>query len=201
MDYLTKNKMLFWCVIVLVVLNAVTLGSFWWGRPRPEGPRGRGAHGEGQRILKDKLQLSEEQADQFEQIRQEHFARTKPMQEEMQRVRLELLDQVFASEREDGKTEELLAQLGGKQVEFERQLLRHFQELAEACTADQVAALKEMLTNLVGPSGPQRPGHGPGRGTGTGPGPGPGHGPGQGPGAHGPARGRRPGHGPPPPGR
>jgi len=168
MDYFTKNKMLFWCVIILVIVNAVTLTAFWFGRPGlRRGPIGRGA--DGQSLMNERLGLSKEQAEQFEQIRNEHFMRTRPLQDDAFKIRMHLLDELFAPEPDDAKMQELLTELGDKQTQFDKYLFQHFKEMKAACNDDQIGELKMMLRELIestSPSGskqggPRRPG-GPG---------------------------------------
>ncbi len=175
MDYFTKNRMLVWCVGVLVLLNVVTLGLFWLGRPPlgpPEGPGGRQA---GQRIMEEQLQLSDEQARQFEQIRAEHFQRTIPLADEIHEIRLALLDEVFAADPNETTIQDLTARIGQRQCQFERQLFHHFQELRNVCTEQQAPELRHLLAGLLERArsgGLERPPQGPERGPGRGPGPG-----------------------------
>lgn len=141
--------MLFWCVIILVLVNVVTLASFWMRRP-PVGPR-RGVEGRpgGQRIMEERLGLSDEQAQQFEQIRNEHFMRTRPLQDDMHKIRMDLLDELFSSETNEAKMQMLLTELGDKLVQFEKNLYQHFQELKEACNDQQLEELRIMLRELI----------------------------------------------------
>jgi len=149
MDFFTKNKMLFWCVIVLVVLNAVTLISFWMGKPAAPLAKHPGSGRDGQKIMKERLQLSDEQARQFKQIRNEHFMRTHPLQGDMHKIKLDLLDEIFSPESDEVKIQELFAELEDVQSQFERNLFKHFQELKGACNAQQTEELKDMLIALI----------------------------------------------------
>jgi Spy/CpxP family protein refolding chaperone len=201
MDFFTKNRMLFWCVGVLVLLNVVTLGLFWLGRPPLGPPGGPGGRPDSQRIMEEQLQLSDEQARQFELIRDEHFRRTVPLQDDMHQIRLDLLDEVFAAEPNDAAIRELTAQIGRRQGQFERELFVHFRELKAACDDRQMAELREMLADIIestrprdprreplGPDGNLGLGHPPGLDGDLGPGPPPG-----------PDGDSGPGHPPPPP--
>ena len=161
MDYFTKNKMLFWCVIILVILNVVTLTSFWIGKPTARLPEHPGGERRVQKIMEEQLRLSAEQAERFEQIRNEHFMRTRPLQGDMHKIRLDLLDEIFASESDDVKIQELLAELGNKQNEFEKRLFSHFHELKEACNEQQTKELKYMLLDLIERTRPRDPRHHP----------------------------------------
>ena len=133
-----KNKMLFWCVIILAVLNVITLTSFWMGKP-PRGPVPASKGGQdGGKIMAERLHLSAEQARQFEQIRNEHFMRTRPLQDDIHKIRLEILDEIFSSEPNQAK-------------------IAHFQELKNTCNEDQAKELKIMLRDLIESTRPRDP--------------------------------------------
>ena len=176
MDFFTKNKMLFWCVIILAVLNVITLTSFWMGKP-PRGPAPDSKGGQdGGKIMAERLHLSAEQARQFEQIRNEHFMRTRPLQDDIHKIRLEILDEIFSSEPNQAKIQNLLAEISSKQDLFEKYLFAHFQELKNTCNEDQAKELKIMLRDLIESTRPRDPERRP----------------------LGPERGMQPGHRPPP---
>lgn len=161
MDYFTKNKMLFWCIIILVILNVVTMASFWLKRP-PFGPGGRpGGERSGHRIMGDQLHLSAEQIQQFAEIRNKHFSQIRPLQEQSHQLRLDLLDEIFTVNPDQAKINELLTELGDKQSQFEMNLFNHFQELKTACNQQQTEALKTMLINLIESTRPRDPQRGP----------------------------------------
>ena len=149
MDYFTKNKMLFWCVIILVILNVVTLSSFWMGKSGPAMQKRPGGQRDGQKIMTEKLQLSDQQAQEFEQIRNEHFMRTRRLQDDMHKIRLDMLDETFELEPDDLQIEKLLSELGEMQNQFEKNLFQHFQELKDACNEQQREQLQLMLRNLI----------------------------------------------------
>ena len=172
MDFFTKNRLLFWCVGVLLLLNVVTLASFWLRRPPLGPPGGPGGRRGGQRIMEERLQLSDEQARQFKQIRDEHFLRTIPLGDEIHEIRLDLLDEVFAPDPNETTIQDMTAKIGRRQCQFERQLFHHFQELRNVCTDQQAPELRHLLTGLLESArsgGLERPPQGPERG------PGPGH--------------------------
>jgi Spy/CpxP family protein refolding chaperone len=153
MNYFTKNKMLFWCVVALAILNVATLTSFWMGRPD--------AGLDGQKIMQEKLAISDEQVQQFEQIRNEHFMRTRPLQDDAHKIRLDLLNETLASEPNQARIKNLFTELENKQSQFEKNLFSHFQELKEACNEQQTEELKKMLRDLIESTRPRGPRHRP----------------------------------------
>lgn len=164
--------MVFWCVVILALLNVVTLTLLWKGRPplgRMQGPEG---NPNGQKLMEERLQLSEDQARQFEQIRREHFARSRPLQDDMHILRMDILNEIFNAEPDQAKIQNLLSELSDKQSQFEKNLFTHFQELKSACQNEQqVKELKMMLRDLIErtrPRGPERQPMGPPGGMGPG---------------------------------
>jgi hypothetical protein len=157
MDYFTKNKLLFWCVIILIAVNAVTLTSFWLRKPPFPPPGGHDVRLDGQKIMEEQLQLSDEQSRLFEKIRNEHFRRTRPLQDDAHKIRLDILDEIFASEPDQTRIQNLLAELSDKQNQFEKYLFAHFQELKKACDEGQAKELKAMLIDLMGKNRPHDP--------------------------------------------
>ncbi len=158
MDYFTKNKMLFWCVIILVVLNVATLSSFWMKKTAAALPKHPDGQRDGQKIMVEKLQLSDQQAQEFEQIRNEHFMRTRRLQDDMHKIRLDLLEETFALEPDDLLIDELLSELDDMQNQFEKNLFQHFQELKDACNEQQREELQFMLRNLIESTRPGKSG-------------------------------------------
>ena len=171
MNYFTKNKMLFWCVAVLVILNVATLTSFWMKRP-PERIRNQPGRVDGQKLMAERLQLTDEQARQVERIRREHFQRSRPLQDEMHGIRLDLLDELFAADPDPAAMEQMLKDLENKQGQFEAGLYRHFEQLRDVCDPQQAQELRLMLIDLIertrprdpqqqlqGPAGAMGPGH------------------------------------------
>ena len=159
MDYFTKNKMLFWCVIILVLINIVTLTFFWVTKPPFGVLPGPERRPDGGKIMEEQLQLSAEQAQQFEQIRNKHFIRTMPLQDDIHKIRLDLLDEIFSSEPNQTKIQSLYTDLENKQRQFNELLFEHFQELKNTCNKEQVEELKIMLRDLIESTRPRDPRH------------------------------------------
>jgi len=173
MDFFRKERLLFWCVIVLMLLNVVLVASFWLRKP-PFPPPGPGGQHGGARIMEEQLQLSNEQVQEFEQIRQEHFTRADPLDERVHEIRMALLDEIFTNEPNEATIAALCAEIGQTQNQFDNALFNHFRDLKDVCQDQQVTGLKHMLATLLENRrlplpDPRQPHPGPGRG------PGPGH--------------------------
>jgi len=175
MDYFSKNKISLWIIVILVLLNLFTLSTIWYNQfhnpvrhPREDVRNRR----HGAKVLEQNLNLTAEQSKIFEDIRQRHFARMKPLHREIFSIRQELMDEVSKTEPDTARIRELTRLIGEKETERERSIIQHFRELRSVCTPEQREKFEILLRKLMGPapemSGPRqgrqdfRPGHQPG---------------------------------------
>ena len=150
--------MLFWSVIILALINIITLVTIWTRNPSPKPLPPDQNIQDGQRIMEQRLQLSDEQALEFEQIRNEHFMRTRPLQDDIHKIRMDLLNEIFSSQSNEQTKENLLSKLNNKQSQLDRYLFQHFQELMNACdNEEQINELKLMLRDLLESTRPRDP--------------------------------------------
>jgi hypothetical protein len=161
MDYFTKNKIAFWSVMVLIVLNVLMLSTVWFGRRRgrPPGGHRQEALG-GMKILEETLGLSPDQVEAFERIRKGHFERTRHVNDRRHKIRIDIVNELFVEKPDSEKIERMLSELKDVQGEFNNGLFRHFEELRDQCTDDQKQELKSMFIHLLeatrpGEQGPQ----------------------------------------------
>ncbi len=105
--------------------------------------------------MEELLQLSDEQAAQVQHIRDEHFIRTRPLQNQMHEIRLHLLDEIFAFDPDERSLKNYSPIHEAKQIEFVRNLYTHFHRLKAVCTPEQTKALKLMLRDLIERKRPQ----------------------------------------------
>lgn len=199
MDIFSKNKFLAWVIIILIVLNAATLGTLWFQRSRVPGPvheypgklpddrKGPG------NFLEKELGLSEEQAKQFDSLREQHRTEADKLLKEMQDSREELFTQIKSDSPDMSKVEELENKIGQKTTELEKATFEHFKQLRAICNDEQKKKFDEIIVDAMkqaGPKGgPGGPPNGPPDGRRNVP-PGDGNGP--------PPRNGPPGDGPPP---
>ena len=150
MDYFTKNKIVFWAVIVLIILNVFMLSTIWLGRPRRYLPGGPGpGRTDGMKIMEERLGLNREQAEVFEQIRKQHFERTRALNDRRHKIRIDIINELFSDKPDQAKIEKLLSELKDVQGEFDQRLFRHFAELRDQCNDEQKKILKSMFIDLL----------------------------------------------------
>ena len=164
MDYFSKNKISLWIIGILVLLNLFTLSTIWYNRYHvPDRERQqdvRHRHQEGLKILEQKLELTADQKKVFDDLRQRHFEKMKPLHHEIFSIRRELMDEAAKAEPDTARIRALTNRLGEKETERERNIIEHFMEMRSVCKPGQKEKLEVLLRELMGPppemSGPRR---------------------------------------------
>lgn len=163
MDVFKKNRNLVITIIVLVIVNIFTLSLLWLGKPKPMNLRvDERVEDDSLRILnmlKDKLEFSNEQAEQFMGLRLEHKDKTSKLGEEIMELRKEMFDKVMYADNST-LSDSLLNLSLEKQSQIEKLTFEHFLKVKQICTPEQQKKLFEMMSKLLGP--PQHEGRPPG---------------------------------------
>jgi len=161
MDIFKQKRNLVITIIILVLLNIVTLLLLWFGRPKHDSQSGPGIpdreRGQVQKLLKEELNFSEKQAEQYIALRKEHQENTMHLSEEIRKIKKEMFDHVLLND-ETTLSDSLLELSLEKQSELEKLTFRHFQELKRICNSDQRKKLMKIMHKILGPPQPERMG-------------------------------------------
>lgn len=166
MNYFLKNRLVFWGIILLVVMNLSALATVWWQqhmRPGPP-PGGRDEPQRIRRILQNELGLTEPQLQQFEKIQRQHRKNSRAVHENMRGLRHDLFAQLSVESPDEEKVEQLTNQIGRAQSELEKLTFKHFTELKNLCNDEQQKRLSSLISELLPgrrPPPPHRPGEPP----------------------------------------
>jgi len=152
MDYFSKNKLSIWIIVVLVLMNLFTLSTIWFKEIRfpfiPPPPES-GHRRQGLKVLEKELNLTPDQITVFNEIRQRHFDKMKPIQEEVHTLRCDLMDELFKTEPDTVKIKMLAMQIGVKETERERCMFEHFMEMKSACTPEQRSKFQSLMQKVL----------------------------------------------------
>jgi hypothetical protein len=161
MDIFTKNRATVTTIILLIVINVFTLLIIWFdgrgilGPPRMEPPRendDRMAF-----FLKNELGLNETQVQEYHQLRLKHLQQTRHINDEIQRLKKQLLDQLFTDRVDSQKVNQLIESISEKQKISERIIFSHFLEMKKLCGEGQQEKLHRLLDGFFRPPRPQGP--------------------------------------------
>ena len=150
MNYFDKPKLLVWMIIALLVLNAGTLGFFWFGRPGPPPippPGGGGPHGGPGEMIVRELALNDAQRRAFDTLRREHHTAVMQIQQRMKNQRDHLFS-MLPSDNPDSASI-LAAEIGRDQGEIDRVTFDHFRRVRLLCTPEQQHRFDEIIGDAL----------------------------------------------------
>ena len=158
MENFTKNKLAVALIIVLALLNFLSV-SFILFSPMGSGfMKGRD---QVQSFIEDELKFSDVQKKQYDELREQHFARGDSMAV-IQATALNALFTLMKSETVDTNAVRRNAEILGS-IETARSigLFEHFRAVRSLCTPDQQkkfdAVIFEVLNRVRDPHGPPKP--------------------------------------------
>lgn len=161
MDIFTKNKLTVFTIALLLVINLCTLMIIWYGGreifwpPRTERP----PENEDRVVffLKNELGLNHSQVLEYRRLRLQHLRQSREINDDIRRLKRELLDQLFSEHVDSQKVTLLIQSIGEKQKIVERITFDHFLEMKKLCGEGQQVKLRRLLDDSFSPPRPQRP--------------------------------------------
>ena len=159
MDIFKQKNNFIITIVVLVILNLITLSLLWIGRPSNKLSERSGVPGKNQihiqKLLKEELNFTEVQAEQYIVLRESHQKNLIQIDKEIKKIKKEMFDKVLL-ENSTYISDSLLNLSLEKQGELEKITFSHFQDLKKICNKDQQVKLMKLMHNILGPPKPQR---------------------------------------------
>lgn len=157
----TKNKLLTWLVVLLLIANAATITMFWLGKRRQEGQSPKGTP---QNFLVSELKLDAKQQEQLNLLVKEHRQAVGQLREKIKGAKDHLFDLIKETNVTDSVKKSAAAAVSVITEEIDLLTLNHFQQVRKLCMAEQQQKFDEIIhqvTSMMGQQRPMRPG-GPG---------------------------------------
>jgi Spy/CpxP family protein refolding chaperone len=177
MDFFAKEKMTFWAVILLIILNVATLSVLWIRSGRDRSHRHDGKEhpfapapmmqGPQQAppmpppppgMIEQELGLSAQQADALKKLREGHFEKVDALMKEIEKTKKELFDMLFAENVDQAKVAEKINFITGKRSEVERLTFNHFKDVIALCDGKQKEKFRGILEGALKMPPPQQQG-------------------------------------------
>jgi periplasmic protein CpxP/Spy len=152
MDIFTKQKILIRTIVILVILNTISIGFFVWKEIRPHyGPLlfpKNEAYNDVTNILKKKLNLSDKQLLQFDEIRRRNFEKQSKVKQIIRDDKDAMNVEMFNKITDDNKIKVLAKKIA--ENEYKMELLRYTQaqELKAVCTLDQQEKFQDLVIEI-----------------------------------------------------
>ncbi len=150
MNFFSKNRIVFWLMVILVVINIGVLASFLWFTNRPQEPTCCPSTEGPAKLLHEELRLTAGQQQQVGQINAAYKSTVSSLVEEIREQRGVILEELNR-DRPDTivirKTAETLARL---QLNLQQENIRQYLALKKVCTPEQAQRLSALYHDLYG---------------------------------------------------
>jgi len=150
MEIFAQNKLLKWCVAVLVLVNMLTLGMFLWKEYSPHNARPvipddfRDVSG----VLQRELDLTPEQTEQIKKIREDFYAKEKVLSSSIRGERDSMNIMMFNKNTDDSLVKSLARAVAENEYRMEILRLAQAQQLKAICTPQQLEKFDKLVIEI-----------------------------------------------------
>lgn len=150
MELQNKNRLIFWILFFLVIVNLSAIATFFIISRGSDNPVCDAADFQCGKAFEFELGLSPEQAEQVGVINSEYHTRSRPIANEIRQIRSEILDEL-SSERPDTSFIEVKSnELCDFQLQLQQLNFTQFLELKKVCDPEQAQRLSALYRELYG---------------------------------------------------
>jgi Spy/CpxP family protein refolding chaperone len=150
MNLFQKNRLIFWVLIILVVINVSALASFFLlSKPQPPAPC---CPPEEQQCIafRDELDLSATQIQEVNILNKNYRESAEPIVTAIKETRAAILTELEKPAPDTLIVNTLTNQLAMLQVKIQKENIRQYSELRRVCTPDQAQRLSALFRDLYG---------------------------------------------------
>ena len=163
MNHASKNKVLTWLVVLLLVANAASITMFWMGKTKQteqikqtEQPKGKP-----QDFLVKELKLDANQQVQLEILAKEHREAVNELREKVKDAKEFFFNLLKRQNPSDSVKKTAAIAISSITEQIDLLTLNHFQKVRALCNADQQKKFDEIIQQVVDMMGQQRRPEGP----------------------------------------
>ena len=154
----TKNNLLTWLVVILILANLAVITLFWMAHHR----RQQRAVGTPQEFLVKQLGLNEKQQQQLHQLASEHHMQSEKIRGKIKDARDHFFDLLKQSNVTDSAKLEAAAPVADNLKQLDLLTFEHFRQVRMLCTPDQQKKFDEIINEVLQMIGGPPPGGPPG---------------------------------------
>lgn len=150
METAHKNRMLFWSLIFLIIVNVSALATYFFlpGKQSqnlcsndPDSPNC---------VLHEQLNLTGEQYELVDAINKDYQAISRPISTQIKDLRSSIVDELESREPDTALINELIEEISSLQMQLHRENINHYLDLKEVCDPDQALRLSNLYRELYG---------------------------------------------------
>ena len=142
----STNKILAIAVILLLVVNIVLLIFIWKGKkPEPKHPQGNGAF----ETMAKELNMTEQQKNDYKKLRDEHFARVRPLFDSIRQYRVFFFKMVRDTTTNDDSLNSYNKKVADIQAMIDKMTFEHFRKVRTLFSGDQQRQFDEYMQKMM----------------------------------------------------
>lgn len=149
---IAKNKVLLIIVGVLLVVNLAVLLLFVNMKQQERPGRNRGRQGMIE-VLEKKAGFSKEQLQSYQELREQHWKKLKPLLADMRNARDSFYKLLYVPEVPDSALLRAANVIGQRQKAIDLQTFRHFQQVRNLCDDTQRPKLDSLIHQFMSKTG------------------------------------------------
>lgn len=150
MEALQKNRVLFWLLIFLIIVNLAALVTYFLLPQKTSRTACAGDPDSPGCILHSHLNLTDEQNTHVERINQDYRVVSQPLSQEIKNVRSLILDELESDQPDTASINNLAEKISELQLRLHRENIRHYLTLKEVCDPEQALLLSNLYREMYG---------------------------------------------------
>lgn len=150
METAHKNRLLFWLLIFLVIVNLSALVTYFFIPGRQARQMCGEDRGSPECILHTHLNLTEEQNKAVDAINEKYLNISRPISTQIKDLRAEILDKLEKTDPDTILIRQITEEVSLFQLQLHRENITHYLELKEVCDPDQALRLSNLYREVYG---------------------------------------------------
>ncbi|ACN13693.1 hypothetical protein HRM2_05790 [Desulforapulum autotrophicum HRM2] len=152
MTIFTKNRLLNWGIVLLIIVNVAGLGIMGWQFFGPS-PGAEPAH----RFLQEELNLTDIQAQKVDDLRRRYQGKMKIVEDDIADLKKAIMEAAFLSPIDMERVKHLGEVIGDKHTELEYLRFQNVLALKDLFKPEQVEKFQALIRDVFNPRHPPRP--------------------------------------------
>lgn len=155
MTYEKKFKWTLAGLILMIILNAVTLIMLWnndpsksdWGKSDVQNEKFED-RSSAQEYMKNRLGLTDAQADSLSELRRRHFREMRGMRQELETMRKNYFDSLMEGQVEQSVLDSMVSKMAQKSATIEKSMSNHMIEVNQHLNLQQRREFGQMMQDI-----------------------------------------------------
>jgi len=154
MNFFNKNRLIFWLLLFLVVINISALVTFFLYYSGQKKQSAENAGESSFRVFQKELSLTPIQSEKVCSINAQHRSRSEPISSALKEKRSELLEELSTENPDTLLLTKYAEEIGALQKELQLASIRQYLDLKVVCDSCQCRKLSSFYFQLYGSKGP-----------------------------------------------